>query len=135
MSIVIIIMKCRDVMSHPPITVTPDKTLEEATELLAKHDIGLLAVVERDNPRRPIGVLSERDVVRAIAWKAPLTVTVREAGTFSGLLYVYADDPVEKALETMLKYGVRHVLVLEQNGDLLGVISMRDLAKFCKLSI
>ncbi|AFA39445.1 putative signal-transduction protein containing cAMP-binding and CBS domains [Pyrobaculum oguniense TE7] len=127
-------MKCRDVVSHPPITVTPDKTLEEAVELLANHDVGLLVVVDRDNPRRPIGVLSERDVVRAIGWKAPLTVTVREAGTFTGLIYVYADDPVEKAFEVMMKHNIRHVLVLEQNGNLLGVISIRDLAKFCKLS-
>lgn len=127
-------MKCRDVVSHPPITVTPDKTLEEAVELMANHNVGLLVVVDRDNPRRPIGVLSERDVVRAIGWKAPLTVTVREAGTFTGLIYVYADDPVEKAFEVMMKHNIRHVLVLEQNGNLLGVISIRDLAKFCKLS-
>ena len=63
-----------------------------------------------------------------VLWAVPL-------GSLSGLLYVYADDPVEKALETMLKYGVRRLLVLEQNGDLLGVMSLRDLAKFCKLSI
>jgi len=126
-------MKCGDVASRPPITITPDKTLEEAVELLSKHDVGVLVVVDRENPRKPFGVISERDVVRALAWKAPLTVTVREIASTAGLIYVYVDEPLEEAVRKMEKYGVRHILVLERSGDLYGVISIRDLLKHCKL--
>jgi len=126
-------MKCGEVASRPPITITPDKTLEEAVELLSKHDVGILVVVDRENPRKPIGVLSERDVVRDLAWKAPLTVTVREIASTAGLIYVYVDEPLDEAAKKMEKHGVRHVLVLERSGDLYGVISIRDLLKHCKL--
>jgi len=126
-------MKCGEVASRPPITITPDKTLEEAVELLSKHDVGILVVVDRENPRKPIGVISERDVVRALAWKAPLTVTVREVATTAGLIYVYVDEPLEEAAKKMEKHSIRHVLVLERSGDLYGVISIRDLLKHCKL--
>lgn len=43
-------MKCGDLASRPPVTVTPNTTLEEAIELLADHDIGALVVVDRRTP-------------------------------------------------------------------------------------
>ncbi|WP_148682865.1 CBS domain-containing protein [Pyrobaculum ferrireducens] len=120
-------MKCGEIASRPPIVITPDETLDKAVELLATHDVGILVVVDRNNPNKPVGVLSERDVVRALAWRAPLTVTVREVATTTGLIYVYTDDPVELAAGKMVKHGIRHVLVLNKSGDLYGVISQRDI--------
>ncbi|MEM1598166.1 MAG: CBS domain-containing protein [Pyrobaculum sp.] len=122
-------MKCGEIASRPVLTVTPDVTLEEAVEILAGHDVGLLVVVDKENPKKVVGVLSERDVVRTIAGKAPLTVTVDKVATTHSLIYVYVDDPVEAAAEKMAKYGVRHVVVLDKNGELYGVISIRDLLK------
>ena len=122
-------MKCGEIASRPVLTVTPDVTLEEAVEILAGHDVGLLVVVDKENPKKVVGVLSERDVVRTIAGKAPLTVTVDKVATTHSLIYVYVDDPVEAAAEKMAKYGVRHVVVLDKNGELYGVISIRELLK------
>jgi len=120
-------MNCGELASKPPITITPDKTVEEAAEMMAKHRVGLLVIVDRENPRRPIGVISERDIIRTIAGKAPLTVTVDKAGTMKNFVYVYADEPVTAAAAKMKQFNVRHVVVLDRSGELVGVISIRDL--------
>ncbi|MGB9704303.1 MAG: CBS domain-containing protein, partial [Pyrobaculum sp.] len=66
-------MNCGDIAKKPPITITPDKTVEEAAVLMADNHVGLLVIVDRNNPKKPIGVISERDIIRTIAGKAPLT--------------------------------------------------------------
>jgi CBS domain-containing protein len=120
-------MNCGELASKPPVTITPDKTVEEAAEMMAKHRVGLLVIVDKENPRRPIGVISERDIIRTIAGKAPLTVTVDKAGTMKNFVYVYADEPVTAAALKMKQFNVRHVVVLDRSGELVGVISIRDL--------
>jgi CBS domain-containing protein len=120
-------MNCGELASKPPVTITPDKTVEEAAEMMVKHRVGLLVIVDRENPKRPIGVISERDVIRTIANKVPPTVTVDKAGTMKNFVYVYADEPLTAAAVKMKQYNVRHVVVLDRNGELVGVISIRDL--------
>jgi CBS domain-containing protein len=120
-------MNCGELASKPPVTITPDKTVEEAAEMMVNHHVGLLVIVDKENPKRPIGVISERDIIRTIAGKAPLTVTVDKAGTTKNFVYVYADEPLTAAAVKMKQYNVRHVVVLDRNGELVGVISIRDL--------
>jgi len=125
-------MNCGELASKPPLTITPDKTVEEAAEMMAKHNVGLLVIVDKENPKRPIGVISERDIIRTIASKTPLTVTVDKAGTMN-LLYVYADEPVTAAAVKIKQFNVRHVVVLDRNGELVGVIAIRDLIREKKI--
>ena len=122
-------MKCGEIASRPVITVTPDTPLEKAVELMADHDVGILVLVDKENPKRVVGVLSERDIVRSLAGKAPLTVPVEKLATTHSIIYVYADDPIEVAAEKMMKYGIRHVVVVDKEGGLHGVISIRDVLK------
>jgi CBS domain-containing protein len=120
-------MNCGELASKPPITITPDKTVEEAAEMMVKHRVGLLVIVDKENPKKPLGVISERDIIRTVAGKAPLNVTVDKAGTMNNFVYVYADEPITAAARKMKQFDVRHVVVLDRKGDLVGVISIRDL--------
>lgn len=47
-------MYCGDVAVRPVITITLDKTIEEAAALMTQHHIGLLVIVEKDNPKNPL---------------------------------------------------------------------------------
>jgi len=120
-------MNCGELASKPPVTITVDKTVVEAAEMMADNHVGLLVIVDKENPKKPLGVISERDIIRTIAGKAPLTVTVDKAGTMNNFVYVYADEPITAAARKMKQFNVRHVVVLDRNGDLVGVISIRDL--------
>jgi len=122
-------MYCGDLASRPPVTIASDATLYEAAEKMAQHKVGLLVVVDKANPKKPIGVVSERDVIRAIAAKMPLDTTVDKVGTMHNFVFVYADDPITTAARKMKERNVRHVVVLDKNGELYGVISIRDLIK------
>lgn len=120
-------MNCGELATKPPVTIAPDETVENAAEKMASQRVGLLVVVDKNNPKKPIGVISERDIIRAIAKKVPLSTTVDKVGTMHNFIYVYADDSITVAARKMREHNVRHVVVVNRNGELVGVISIRDL--------
>jgi CBS domain-containing protein len=102
--------------------VPPSATLRDVAEELVADDVGLLVVGTARDVR---GVVSERDVVRAIAGgQGPETSVMDIAST--RLVWCDAIATVSEAAELMLEQYVRHVLVEDGNG-LVGVVSARDL--------
>ncbi|MFN3805039.1 MAG: CBS domain-containing protein [Pyrobaculum sp.] len=118
-------MKIRELIRKPPLTITPNVTLLEAADLLAKHSVGALVVVNPENPNMPMAVLSERDIVRAISMRMPLSTPV-EAFMSTTLVTIGAEEPVEKAAELMWINNIRHLVVTE-GGKMVGVVSIRDI--------
>lgn len=116
-------LKVRDLIKRPPVTISQTATLLEAADALTKHNIGALLVT--DAAGNPVAVLSERDIVRAISMRMPLSTPV-EAFMSTGLITVNADDDVERAAELMWANNIRHLVVVE-GGKAIGVISIRDL--------
>ena len=114
--------KGRDVVS-----IAPTATLEEAVDKLTKRKIGALVVLGPE--QRLIGMLSERDIVRALAaegaaaLKKPLSqVMTRKVSTCSEA------DEVSVIMEQMTHGKFRHVPVVEQE-QLVGIISIGDVVK------
>jgi CBS domain-containing protein len=110
------------------VTIEPTANLATAVKLLAEHRIGALVVLGPD--RDVAGILSERDIVRAIATQGAAVlgalvaevmtrkvVTCNEAETISGVM------------ERMTIGKFRHVPVIEQ-GRLLGIMSIGDVVKY-----
>ncbi len=109
----------------PPITAFPNETVRDAAVKMARHNIGLLVLVDEADPARAVGVVSERDIVRAIADRGSLDVPIWEIATRS-VVAVDVSDPLWKAAKLMVSKRIRHVVVTE-GGKLYGVISIRDL--------
>jgi CBS domain-containing protein len=109
------------------ITIGPHATLEEAIAVLAKHRIGAVVVLGAD--QRVIGILSERDIVRALsergagALKEPLAQTMTRVVVTCG-----ESDSVSDLMERMTRGRFRHIPVLEQD-RLIGIISIGDVVK------
>ncbi|MBP1449261.1 MAG: CBS domain-containing protein [Thermoproteus sp.] len=120
-------MLVRDMLRRPPVTIPVTATVEEAAEAIANNKVGLLVIVDPREPRKPLGVISERDVIRAIAGKAPPTVTVDKAGTMEHFVWIRDDEPIYRAADLMRKHHIRHLVVLDREGKLVGVLSIRDL--------
>jgi CBS domain-containing protein len=109
------------------VTIEPAATLEDAIGTLTRHNIGALVVLGPE--QRVIGVLSERDIVRALAdqgagvLKNPLAqVMTRNVST------CLEADKVGAVMEQMTNGKFRHVPVLE-GGRLVGIISIGDVVK------
>jgi CBS domain-containing protein len=109
------------------LTIEPTASVADAVRLLAERRIGALVVTGAD--RRIVGILSERDVVRALAAKGPvvLDAPVSEAMTRK-VVTCAVHDTVCDIMERMTEGKFRHLPVLEQ-GRLAGIISIGDVVK------
>jgi CBS domain-containing protein len=108
------------------ITIQPEQTIRQAVGLLAEHNIGALVVV--DPTRQPVGILSERDIVRAAARSERVFAeTVAVLMTKNVVLGVPQDD-LASVGHTMTERRIRHLPVME-SGRLVGIVSIGDVVK------
>lgn len=109
-------------------SVTPDASAYDAVKLMADKDIGALLVIEGE---KLLGIVSERDYITRLILKgkdkSPQDTPVTEIMT-RRLIYVRPEQSVEECMAIMVEKGVRHLPILE-SGQLLGVISIRDVIK------
>ncbi len=105
-------------------------TIEEASKIMAQCKIGSLVVMKNN---KEAGIISESDIVRRVVAKGrnPSEMTVEEAMS-APIITISINASGEEANETMKKYGIRHLLV-QQNGKIVGIFSVRDLMKYFKI--
>jgi len=108
------------------VAIGADDTVLKAAKLLVQNNIGLLVVIEERPNRKLVGVLSERDIIRVIASGSTLEIPVNEVCT-RNVVTVHGSSHVAEAARAMNKHGIRHVVVLDDSSNPVGVISMRDL--------
>ncbi|HLJ69737.1 MAG TPA: CBS domain-containing protein [Roseiarcus sp.] len=109
------------------VTTQPHQTLMEAAQLLAEKGIG--AVVVSDVSRRVLGILSERDIVRAIARNGAGALDQSVSKYMTQKVFTVAEDtPVDTVMETMTNGRFRHVPVTT-DGQLVGLVSIGDVVK------
>ena len=107
------------------VTIRPDTTVAEAARLLSERRIG--AVVVSSDGRKAEGILSERDIVRELGRSGAevLERTASEMMTRKVSTCVCADDALE-VLERMTQGRFRHLPVVNDKGEMLGVVSIGD---------
>jgi len=118
-------MKAETIARKPPIAATPDAKIKEVARIMAEKKIGLVVIVDKSQPDVAVGVVSERDIVRAVAKGVNLDEPVG-AIMPTPVITVEGDEPVWKVAEVMRQHNIRHVVVT-RGGKLYGVISIRDL--------
>ena len=115
-----------DLMTTDVVTVAPEDTLGEAAAKMTEKGIG--AVVVSDFGRM-IGILSERDIMRAVADRIHSSeARVREWMTADPITAT-SETSVEEAGRTMLENGFRHLPVVEGERAI-GMVSIRDVAQY-----
>lgn len=109
------------------ITISPSKTLSDASQVLAKHNIGAVIVV--DGHQNPIGILSERDIVRRIAQHGATALTQKiEAAMTTDLIVAIPDDDLNHLSNVMTHKRIRHLPIMKHD-KLIGIISIGDIVK------
>ncbi|OLC14165.1 MAG: hypothetical protein AUH29_10685 [Candidatus Rokubacteria bacterium 13_1_40CM_69_27] len=108
------------------VTVQPEQTIREGLALLAEHNIGALVVV--DETQKPVGIVSERDIVRALAkTETVFAWSVSRIMTKEVIIGAPQDDLAAVGY-TMTERRIRHLPVMER-GKLVGIVSIGDILK------
>jgi CBS domain-containing protein len=117
-------MEIRDLVVRDLVTVGPAHTLAQAAKLMSAKRVGSAIVLTEESP----GILSERDVLRAVADGAdPTVATVGDYMTWNAIVATSAWDTMEAA-RTMLEHGFRHLVVIDgASSSEVGILSIRDL--------
>jgi CBS domain-containing protein len=109
------------------VAVGPQERLDAVTRTLARHRIG--AVLVRDDDGAVVGILSERDVVRAIAEQGEAALALHAARVMTrDVVTVGLGATVQQAMEIMTDGRFRHLPVMDQ-GKLVGLVSIGDCVK------
>jgi CBS domain-containing protein len=113
-------------MSTTVLTVGPSHTLREAARLMSQRKVGAAIVLDPDAPGPAI--ITERDILEAMgADQDPDTELVAEHLTNS-LVFASPDWSLEEAAAAMVRGNFRHLVVVD-GGEVLGVLSMRDIVR------
>ena len=119
-------MNVSEIMTTDVQVISPDDTLQSAAKLMQEEDFGILPVCENE---KLVGLLTDRDITTRAAAKG-LTLDqakVSDAMT-SETSFIFEDQTVEYAATYMNERQVRRLPVLNRENQLVGIVSLADLA-------
>ena len=121
-------MKVRDAMTSSVVTVGSGHTLRQASEVMSERNIGSVVIIDPDS--NGPGILTERDIVRAVAKGRDLDAATTSDFLTAEATFAAPDWTLEEASEAMRRGGFRHLVVVD-GGEVLGMLSMRDIVRAC----
>jgi CBS domain-containing protein len=114
----------RHVMLRNVVTTDPKTSIKAAIETLYKKHIGSLLITEND--QKCIGIFTERDVIRVVAQGVNLDTPIEKAMT-SNVTTIGEEASLEEARRLIVEHAVRHLPVVNSQGELVGLLSVRKL--------
>jgi CBS domain-containing protein len=118
-------MKIREFMSRDVRTISPDRSIRDAAQVMSAMDLGALPVGEDD---RLVGMITDRDIaVRAIAEGRDCDSPIRDIMS-PEVMYCFDDEDAAHVSANMGEIQVRRLPVLDRNKRLVGIVSLGDLA-------
>lgn len=123
-------MQIKDLITGHPEVCAPEANLQTVAAMMVKHDCGAIPVVGEGAKSRPLGVVTDRDIVaRSVArGEDPRNLHASDAMTINPVT-VRRDEDVARAAELMAEHQIRRLLVVDENDDLAGILSLGDVAR------
>ena len=119
-------MRVRDAMTEHVLTFEPGRTLRDAARFMTDHTVGAVVIIDPEQPGP--GIVTERDLVRSLGnGEDPDTELVGDHLT-ANAAFADADWDLQEAADAMARGGFRHLVVVV-DGELQGIISMRDIMR------
>jgi len=108
-------------------SVAPDQTVLRALEIMAEYDVGALLVLDG---KRLVGVFSERDYARKVVLRGKSSNHSLVSEVMSGkVVYVTLNRTIEECMAIMTEEHFRHLPVLDDEQNVVGIVSIGDLIK------
>jgi CBS domain-containing protein len=119
-------MHVRDGMSDVVLTIGPSHTIRAASRLMAERKVGAAVVVDPDGAGP--GILTERDVLESVARGQDPDAECASDHLTADIVAAAPEWSLEEAAVAMIRGGFRHLVVID-GGDIVGVVSMRDIVR------
>lgn len=122
-------MNLEQLQSRPVYTIAPEQPLAQAAQLMLDRGLGALVVVEeRDGARRPVGMLTDRDVVRGqLQHRSDLHCLLVADVMSAPAVCVSEQQNAEEAVALLRARALRRAPVVSASGALVGIVSLDDL--------
>ncbi len=119
-------MKISEVMTRDVQVARPDDTIQSVAQTMAQSDVGAVPVCDGQKLQ---GMVTDRDItIRAVAQGLGSDAPIRQVMT-GNLEYLYADDDLDHAADKMASSQIRRLPVVDQDQQLVGIISLGDLSR------
>ena len=119
-------MNVGHILQRPLVMIPSGTTMFDAAKLMVENNMGFLVICDAKERTKLAGVISERDIMKAIASGKELSAPVDEVSS-KRVITAKADSDVAEAAKAMNKNRIRHVVVVDEQGKPIGVVSTRDL--------
>ena len=122
-------MNVKDVMTADSACCTPETSLQEVAKMMVDHDCGCIPVVDGEDTKMPVGMITDRDITCRVVAKGqnPLDLTAQDAMTTT-VVSVTADTSLEDCCNLMEESQIRRVAVVDENGACCGIVAQADVA-------
>jgi CBS domain-containing protein len=121
--------KCNEVMTKDPVCCLPNDSVAKAAELMKSEDIGSIPVIENEQTRKLVGIVTDRDLaLEIVAEGLDAKSTKVETVMTRQVVTCLADDDLQKALDAMAEHQLRRIPVVDNDNKILGIIAQADVA-------
>jgi len=117
-----------EVMNKSVVTVDPTSSIGEAAEKMIEAGVG--AVVVMEDMARIVGIVTERDLMRAVSQRARAAEAKVRQWMTESVVTIEPDTEIKDAAKMMFQRNFRHLPVVNKDGRLLGIASLRRLSQY-----
>ena len=121
--------KCSEVMTKSPVCCLPNDMVVNVAELMNSGNIGSIPVIENEQTKKIIGIVTDRDLaVKIVAKGLDAKSTKVETVMTRKMITCRADDDLLKALDAMAEHQLRRIPVVDADHKIVGIIAQADVA-------
>ena len=121
--------KCEEVMTKNPICCLPDDNVAKVAEMMKRTNIGSIPVVENEQTRKLVGIVTDRDLAMKIVAEGRDAKSTKVAAVMTHkVVTCHPDDDLQKALAAMSEHQLRRIPIVDNNNKILGIIAQADVA-------
>jgi CBS domain-containing protein len=123
-------MKIHDIMTRDPSCVTPNATVREAAQVMKREDVGIVPVVDGNDSKTLVGVITDRDIaIRCVADGHDTTSRVGDCMSSGTLATCRENDDVDRVMDAMRTEQVRRIPIVDERGALVGIVAQADIVR------
>ena len=120
---------CEEVMTPNPVCCLPTDVVKRAAEYMKRENVGPIPVIENEQTRKLIGIITDRDLVLKLIAEGRDTLSTKvESVMTRKMISCRADDSLQKAMDLMSKHQLRRITIVDKAHVIVGIISQADIA-------